>query len=146
MRNRRYILRKGPLVVYVSQKPSFASSFFALAAESPCEWPVAIRHQQHAYMCKSGSCVQPGKAQEPWKGNCDRCFVSQEFRSCTHLPLRHLYAACLACTHFMCAMLTIMQGNNSGIAKAFRNLPGVEVASVESLNLLQASMRIATHN
>jgi len=31
----------------------------------------------------------------------------------------------------------VVYGNNSGIAKAFRNLPGVELASVDSLNLLQ---------
>jgi ribosomal protein L4 len=31
----------------------------------------------------------------------------------------------------------IIYANNNGIAKAFRNLPGVEVASVDSLNLLQ---------
>ncbi|GFH22946.1 component of cytosolic 80S ribosome and 60S large subunit [Haematococcus lacustris] len=31
----------------------------------------------------------------------------------------------------------VVYANNNGIAKAFRNLPGVEVASVDSLNLLQ---------
>jgi large subunit ribosomal protein L4e len=31
----------------------------------------------------------------------------------------------------------VVYGNDSGISKAFRNLPGVEVASVDSLNLLQ---------
>lgn len=31
----------------------------------------------------------------------------------------------------------VVFANNNGIAKAFRNLPGVEVASVDSLNLLQ---------
>eukprot|EP00877_Chromochloris_zofingiensis_P010187 jgi/Chrzof1/5421/Cz16g02120.t1 len=31
----------------------------------------------------------------------------------------------------------VIYGNDSGISKAFRNLPGVEVASVDSLNLLQ---------
>ncbi len=31
----------------------------------------------------------------------------------------------------------VVYGSNNGIAKAFRNLPGVEVASVDSLNLLQ---------
>jgi len=31
----------------------------------------------------------------------------------------------------------VVYGNNNGIAKAFRNLPGVEVVSVDSLNLLQ---------
>lgn len=31
----------------------------------------------------------------------------------------------------------VIFGNNNGVAKAFRNLPGVEVASVDSLNLLQ---------
>jgi large subunit ribosomal protein L4e len=31
----------------------------------------------------------------------------------------------------------VVIGNDSGVSKAFRNLPGVEVASVDSLNLLQ---------
>lgn len=31
----------------------------------------------------------------------------------------------------------VVYGNDNGIAKAFRNLPGVEVASVDRLNLLQ---------
>jgi large subunit ribosomal protein L4e len=31
----------------------------------------------------------------------------------------------------------VIYGNDAGIAKAFRNLPGVEVASVDRLNLLQ---------
>lgn len=31
----------------------------------------------------------------------------------------------------------VIFGENNGISKAFRNLPGVEVASVDSLNLLQ---------
>ena len=31
----------------------------------------------------------------------------------------------------------VVYGNDSGVARAFRNLPGVEVASVDRLNLLQ---------
>lgn len=31
----------------------------------------------------------------------------------------------------------VVFGSDNGISKAFRNLPGVEVASVDSLNLLQ---------
>lgn len=31
----------------------------------------------------------------------------------------------------------VIYANDSGISKAFRNLPGVEVASVDRLNLLQ---------
>ena len=31
----------------------------------------------------------------------------------------------------------VVYANDSGISKAFRNLPGVEVASVDRLNLLQ---------
>ena len=35
----------------------------------------------------------------------------------------------------------VIYANNNGIAKAFRNLPGVECISVDSLNLLQVRMR-----
>ena len=36
----------------------------------------------------------------------------------------------------------IVFGEESGISKAFRNLPGVEVSSVDSLNLLQVCLVI----
>jgi hypothetical protein len=36
----------------------------------------------------------------------------------------------------------VIFGDNNNISKAFRNLPGVEVASVNSLNLLQVCVYV----
>ena len=39
----------------------------------------------------------------------------------------------------------VIFGSDDGISKAFRNLPGVEVTSVDRLNLLQVRRRKALH-